>query len=128
MLAGRVLVAEDNPVNQSVVRAILESFGVDADFVADGAAALASATVQPGYDLVLMDLQMPIVDGLSATRRIRAWERVHDRPRTPIVAVTASAYEENRQQCLASGMDDFLAKPIAVEQLGAVLEKWLRRN
>ena len=127
--AGRVLVAEDNPVNREVLRALLENLRASADFVADGSAALARVTGTPsGYDLVLMDLQMPVLDGLAATRRIRDWEREHDRARTPVVAVTASAFEENRRRCQEAGMDDFLVKPVAREQLESMLRKWLRRG
>ena len=124
-----MLVAEDNPVNREVLRALLENLRASADFVADGSAALARVTGTPsGYDLVLMDLQMPVLDGLAATRRIRDWEREHDRARTPVVAVTASAFEENQRRCLEAGMDDFLVKPVGREQLESMLRKWLRRG
>ena len=80
------------------------------------------------YDLVLMDIQMPVMDGLEATRRIRAWEQEEggaDGPHLPIVALTAGAYATEQARCSEAGMDDFLAKPIDREQLSAVLQRWL---
>ncbi len=125
-LPGRVLVAEDNSINREVLRVLLENLRASAEFVADGSAALACiSAARPGYDLVLMDLQMPVLDGLAATRHIRDWEREHDRARTPVVAVTASAFEEDRRRCLEAGMDDVLVKPITLERLEAMLAKWL---
>ncbi len=76
-------------------------------------------------DLILMDLQMPVMDGYAATRAIRQWEQTLSGVHTPIIALTADAFEEDRQRCLAAGMNDFLTKPIALPALVAALEKWL---
>ena len=108
----RILVAEDNPVNQLVSRSLLEWLGCDADLVANGREALTAVQTQ-NYDLVLMDVHMPEMDGFEATRRIRAWERiVGRRSALPIVALTANALSGDRDACLAAGMSDYLSKPI----------------
>ncbi len=114
----RILVAEDNPVNQMVAVHMLRRLGHHADLVADGAEAVAAVSRTP-YDIVLMDVQMPNVDGLTATRRIRAAD--HAQPR--IIAMTANAMAGDREVCLASGMDDYLSKPIDLDRLGAVLAR-----
>lgn len=120
-----VLVAEDNPVNVVVVTGYLEELGCTFDVTGDGHAAL-RALQRSRYDLVLMDYHMPDLDGIAATKRYR--EREADRgdgfPRLPIIAVTANAYESDRQECLDAGMDDFLSKPYSIEQLDQVLRKW----
>jgi CheY-like chemotaxis protein len=77
-------------------------------------------------ELVLMDCQMPVMDGLEATRHIRAWEQENGKPRLPIIALTASAFEEDRERALAAGMDDFLTKPLVLRHLTTALETWLR--
>ncbi len=118
----RVLVAEDNPVNQMITRSLLESVGCSVTVAVDGGAALACWREQP-FDLVFMDCQMPDVDGYEATRRIRDAERVAG-TRVPIVALTANAMEGDRQRCLAAGMDDYLAKPFRRCDLMAVLDRW----
>jgi CheY-like chemotaxis protein len=119
----RVLVVDDNPTNQEVAVALLAFLGVDAEVAYDGEEAvnMAMASVA-GYDLVLMDLQMPRVDGLTATRMIRALPG--PRNRVPIVAMTANAMESDRLQCLEAGMDDYLPKPIDRRRLKAILERW----
>ncbi|GLW31871.1 ATP-binding protein [Actinoplanes regularis] len=114
----RVLVAEDNPVNQRVAELLLERRGHRVHIVADGAAAVAAAHADP-YDLVLMDVQMPVMDGLTATERIRADPPVHGTPR--IVALSANVMVDDRTAGLRAGMDDFLAKPIQEPELDAVL-------
>jgi CheY-like chemotaxis protein len=78
-----------------------------------------------GPDLILMDLQMPVMDGYDATEKIRQWETTNQRSHLPIIALTANAFEEDRQHCLAVGMDDFLTKPIALEALKLALARWL---
>ena len=119
--AQRVLVAEDNPVNQRVVAAVLARAGWPHALVANGAEALERVAAER-FDLVLMDVQMPRMDGLEATRRIRALERGR---RVPIVALTANAFAADREACLAAGMDDFLAKPFRTEELVALLDRHL---
>jgi CheY-like chemotaxis protein len=115
----RILLAEDNVVNQKLALRILEKMGYAADVAGDGLAAVAAVAGTP-YDLVLMDVQMPELDGLEATRRIRA-ARPDGRPW--IVAMTANAMADDREACLAAGMDDYLAKPIRIAELAAALEK-----
>jgi signal transduction histidine kinase/CheY-like chemotaxis protein len=115
---GRVLLAEDSEINQRVASVMLEQMGYTVDVVSDGAAAVAAAK-SGRYDVVLMDCQMPILDGFEATRAIR--EHESGGPRLPIIALTASALESDRQRCLAAGMDDHLAKPIRLEVLAQTL-------
>jgi PAS domain S-box-containing protein len=118
-----ILVAEDNEINALLARALLVRLGHQPTIAVNGAAAiesyLAAASAGAPYDLVLMDVHMPDVDGLEATRQIRAAEA--GTRRTPIVALTANAYGEDREACLAAGMDDFLVKPLDRERLAAVL-------
>jgi two-component system, sensor histidine kinase and response regulator len=122
---GRVLMAEDNTVNQLVARNMLKSLGCKFDIVPNGAEALL-AVQRGGYDMVLMDCQMPIMDGYEATRQIRNWELAQPQgKRIPIVALTANALVGDAEVCRASGMDDHLAKPYSRKQLGAVMARWL---
>ena len=136
---ARVLVAEDNPTNQQVALAMLAKLGLSADAVANGVEAVLAMRTIP-YDLVLMDVQMPEMDGMAATRRIRADENqragaeqlvagtsggpVGGR-RTPIIALTAHALQGYREQCLDAGMDDYLSKPLEPASLAKMLGKWL---
>ncbi len=132
---GCVLLAEDNFVNQDVAHAMLEIMGCEVDVVADGQAAI-SAVDRKAYDLILMDCQMPVLDGFSATGVIRereAQQSLHpglpdngkNGGRLPIVALTAHAMETHRQECVKAGMDDYLSKPFTLKQLQTVLERWL---
>jgi CheY-like chemotaxis protein len=122
----RLLVAEDNVVNQRIAVRVLERLGYVVDVVADGAQAVA-ACERERYAAVLMDCQMPDVDGFEATRRIRSL--ADDRLRTlPIIAMTANALAGDRERCLAAGMDDYLTKPIDREALRVCLEGWLARG
>jgi signal transduction histidine kinase/CheY-like chemotaxis protein len=122
---GHVLVVEDNEVNALVVRGMLEQMGVHAELAVNGQKALA-AMRQSAFDLVLMDCQMPVVDGWEATRIWRAHEaRTRAERRTPIVALTASAAAGERERCLDAGMDDYLSKPFTREALGAVIDRYL---
>jgi CheY-like chemotaxis protein len=117
-----ILVAEDNEINALLARALLARLGHRATVAPDGAAALEAFLAAPTpYDLVLMDVHMPLVDGIEATRRIRAAEAASGRSRTPIIALTANAFGEEREACLAAGMDDFLVKPLDRERLAEVL-------
>ncbi len=116
----RILLAEDNPVNQKLALRLLGRMGYRADMAANGIEALQSLRRQP-YDVILMDVQMPEMDGLEATRALwREWP-AEQRPR--IIAMTANVMQEDREECLAAGMDDFIGKPIRVEELVAALNK-----
>jgi two-component system, sensor histidine kinase len=122
---GRVLVVEDNEVNALVVRGMLEQMGVAAELAVDGEQALAHMA-RTAYDLVLMDCQMPVLDGWEATRLWRARElRLRQKQRMPIVALTASAAAGERERCLEAGMDDYLSKPFTREALGALVDRYL---
>jgi two-component system, sensor histidine kinase and response regulator len=123
-LLGKVLLAEDNETNQIVAVAWLQSVGLEATVVANGVEAVAAATKEK-YDLILMDCQMPEMDGFEATNRIRALEET-GRARTTIVALTANALKEDRQRCLDAGMDDYLPKPYTGAEVQKVLSKWLK--
>jgi CheY-like chemotaxis protein len=120
--AGRVLVAEDNPVNQLVVQGMLDKRGYAYDIVSNGREAL-DRLAAGDYVALLMDVQMPELDGFETTARIREREGADDH--LPIVAMTASAMEGDRERCLAAGMDDYISKPLRPDQLDAVLERWL---
>ena len=105
---------------------MLKRLGIDCDDASNGEEAVKRIQSDAvGYDLVLMDIQMPVMDGLKATELIRQWERDHAKARTPIAALTAGAYAEDRQNCKAAGMDDYLTKPIVVVELKTVLDRWL---
>ena len=129
--AARVLVAEDNPVNQELATTLLENLGCEVEVVGNGRAALERITlaaldqIQRPIDLILMDMQMPEVDGLEATAAIRTAETQEGRRRLPIIALTANVLDRDRERCLAAGMDDFLAKPFTRKQLTRVLARWL---
>jgi signal transduction histidine kinase/CheY-like chemotaxis protein len=118
----RVLLAEDNAVNQKVALIMLKGFGIEADVVATGVEAL-DALVGVSYDLVLMDCQMPEMDGFEATRRIR--ERERGSRRLPVVAMTANAMVGDREKCLKAGMDDHIPKPVRMDALHRALSRWL---
>ena len=114
--ALRILLAEDSPDNCTITMAYLEHTPYSVEVAETGAIALEKFTTRH-FDLVLMDRQMPVMDGLTATRAIRAWERANDRPPTPIIALTASALKGDREMCLAAGCTAFLTKPIRQEVL-----------
>jgi PAS domain S-box-containing protein len=119
-----ILLAEDHPVNCEIAKALLEAAGLRIHVAPDGRQAVQMAATTD-YDAVLMDVQMPRLDGLDATRAIR---QLPGRADTPIVAMTANAYEDDRAQCLDAGMNDFLSKPVEPSQLYAVLLRWLGRR
>ena len=126
-LGLRVLVAEDNPINQEVTLGMLASLGCDAACVADGQAVLDALAATPdGFDLVLMDCQMPVLDGMDATRAVRRREVADGVARLPIVALTANASAADRLACTGAGMDDFLSKPFVRDDLAAILRRYVR--
>ncbi|MBX9876032.1 MAG: response regulator, partial [Beijerinckiaceae bacterium] len=118
--AGRVLVAEDNPINFAVASEMLQRLGLQVDHAPDGRIAAHLAAATP-YDLILMDMQMPLMSGLEATRAIRQ-QGLHD---LPIVGLTANAFASDREACLEAGMSDFVAKPISRAKMTGILAKWL---
>lgn len=118
----RVLLVEDKLVNQELACRMLARLGVSVDVASNGSAALEALT-EKHYDLVLMDIKMPVMDGLETTRRIRGegqWQTL------PIIAITANALLDEVQLCLQAGMNDHVAKPIRINDLKALLEKWLK--
>jgi CheY-like chemotaxis protein/HPt (histidine-containing phosphotransfer) domain-containing protein len=125
---GDVLLAEDNAINRKVASTMLNRLGLQVDVAINGVEALKALELKP-YDLILMDCQMPEMDGYEATRTIRDKEAActsgADKPRLPIVALTAHAMEGDREVCLAAGMDDYLSKPFNREQLAETLGRWL---
>jgi len=120
----RILLAEDNPVNQEVARAMLEAFGCRVDTVNSGREAV-SAAAAVHYDLICMDCQMPEMDGFDATEKIREEECAGARKPVPIIAMTAHALAGDREKCLTAGMDDYLSKPFSKKELAQLLESWL---
>jgi signal transduction histidine kinase/CheY-like chemotaxis protein len=122
----RVLAAEDNAANQEVLQGIADFLGCSITIVGNGRAALEAINADPGFDVVLMDCQMPELDGYEATRAIRELEARSERVRLPIIAVTAHALRGEREKVLAAGMDDYLTKPIDIETLRRKLDRWLR--
>jgi CheY-like chemotaxis protein len=118
---AHILIAEDDEIARMVAEGMLETTGLVSDFAEDGQQAVALAKAN-GYDLILMDMQMPIMDGIAATRAIRLLPRYE---LTPIIAMTASAFAEDRQMCLDAGMNGHLAKPVMPEDLYACLLQWL---
>jgi signal transduction histidine kinase/CheY-like chemotaxis protein/ligand-binding sensor domain-containing protein len=120
---GRILVAEDNPINQKVMKHLLSRAGCTVEIVENGAEVVEKVRQQPVWDMILMDCQMPVVDGFEATKTIRAQQSPF---RIPIVAVTANALMGEREKCLAAGMDDYLVKPISREALYAVIQRWTK--
>ena len=124
---ARVLVAEDNATNQEVAAAILRRLGVRAHLAENGAEAIA-ALAAADYDLVLMDCEMPVMDGYEATAKIRAGEPGARNARIPIVALTADAVSGDRERCMAVGMNDYVSKPVEPQHLAEVLAQWLPRE
>ncbi len=120
---GHILVAEDNPINQRVMKHLLSRTGYIVEIAENGVEAVERAKHEQFWDMILMDCQMPVMDGFEATRIIRKSE---SSGRVPIIAVTANASLEEREKCLAAGMDDYLAKPVSRKALDAVIQRWIR--
>jgi len=123
----RILVAEDNSISTKVIRGMLRKLNLQPDTASDGAEALRAMKARQ-YDLVLMDCEMPVLDGFAATEQLRAWEALEHRPRTPIVALTAHILSEHREHAQRVGMDGHLAKPVELSQLRALIEQWVSRK
>ncbi len=121
----RILLAEDNMINQKVARKIIEKKPYALDIVNNGKEAY-KAVLRQHYDLILMDVQMPVMDGIEATQKIRA--KLKDRRHVPIIAMTAHAMKGDRERCLAAGMDDYISKPIKPDDLYAMIEKWTQKK
>jgi PAS domain S-box-containing protein len=120
----RILVAEDNPINQKVAQSMLKKMGLRSDVVANGQEAVNALQTIP-YDIVLMDCQMPEMDGFTATRVIRQQGSKAQNPHIPIIAMTASAMQGDRDKCIQAGMNDFVAKPVMKKELARILARWL---
>ena len=130
--AVSILLAEDNPVNQKLASILLTRAGYKVEVAVNGAEAVAKYRAQPDrYNLILMDIQMPVLDGLEATRAIRQWEfeTAIGRPtagrRIPVIAMTAEAMKGDREKCLAAGMDDYISKPIKREEVFGQIKRWV---
>jgi CheY-like chemotaxis protein len=124
-LIGRVLVVEDNPINQQVMQVLLGQMGLEVALADDGQQALDALMAGENAQLILTDLQMPVMDGYTAAQRIREWEVQTGQKRRPIIAFSADAYAGVRARCLAVGMDEVLSKPVLQADLWAALAKWL---
>ncbi|SFA81611.1 hybrid sensor histidine kinase/response regulator [Azotobacter beijerinckii] len=123
----RILVAEDNSISTKVIRGMLRKLNLQPDTASNGEEALQAMKTRQ-YDLVLMDCEMPILDGFAATEQLRAWEILEHRPHTPIVALTAHILSEHREHAQRVGMDGHLAKPVELSQLRALIEQWVERK
>jgi CheY-like chemotaxis protein len=121
---SRILVVEDEEINQEIAQYLLTNLGFNVDLAKDGLESLELAK-ENHYDLILMDMQLPQMDGLAATKAIR---QIPKNSMTPIVAMTANAFEEDRQDCIDAGMDDHIAKPLEIEKFFGVLFKWLAKK
>ncbi len=121
----RILLAEDNKINSKVAARQLQKLGYEVDTAMNGQEAV-EAMAHTKYGLVLMDCQMPVMDGLEATRTIRRMETTRSLRKIPIVAMTANFSEEDRERCKEAGMDDFMTKPVKIKILGELLEKWMK--
>jgi PAS domain S-box-containing protein len=125
---GHVLVVEDDVVNRRVIKAMLTRLGLRVSLKENGAEAVRFVITDERPDLVLMDLSMPVLDGCDATREIRRWEAAARLPRLPIIAFTAGAFDADRANSIAAGMDDFLTKPVDLDALNSLLPRWLCRT
>jgi PAS domain S-box-containing protein len=127
-MSGHVLVVEDNLINQNVAKVILGRLGLTCTIAKNGQEGLDAIVGGDQADLILMDLQMPVMDGFVAAQQIRLWESTQGQGHRPIIALTADAFDDVRQRCLEAGMDDFLTKPIDINTLTAKVERWLGQS
>jgi CheY-like chemotaxis protein/anti-sigma regulatory factor (Ser/Thr protein kinase) len=125
-LSGRVLVAEDSEMNRRVMESVLGKLGLTVRFAMDGQQAVEAVTSGEIFDLILMDVMMPEMDGLQATLQIRQWEASHARAPCPIIAVSANVFEENRRRCTEVGMNAFISKPFIFAELRQTISAWLQ--
>jgi CheY-like chemotaxis protein len=123
----RILVAEDNSISTKVIRGMLSKLNLQPDTACNGEEALQAMKAQR-YDLVLMDCEMPILDGFSATQQLRAWEVSNQRGRTPVVALTAHILAEHKERARQAGMDGHMAKPVELSQLRELIEHWVAQR
>jgi CheY-like chemotaxis protein len=123
----RILVAEDNSISTKVIRGMLGKLKLQPDTASNGEEALNAMKAQH-YDLVLMDCEMPVLDGFSATQQLRIWEAAEQRPRTPVVALTAHILNEHKERAREAGMDGHMAKPVELSQLRELLEYWIAQR
>jgi len=123
-LSGRVLLVEDNAVNQLVASKMLKLLGMDVAVASSGGEAL-ECYMQESFDLVLMDCQMPTMDGFVTTGKLRELEKENDKDAVPVIALTANVMQGDKQRCLDAGMDDYLGKPVKLPQLQTKLQQWL---
>ena len=123
----RILVAEDNNISTKVIRGMLGKLNLNPDTACNGAEALKAMKTQR-YDLVLMDCEMPVLDGFSATEQLRAWEVSHQRVRTPVVALTAHILTEHKERARQAGMDGHMSKPVELSQLRELVEFWVEQR
>ncbi|MBF0422014.1 MAG: PAS domain S-box protein [Magnetococcales bacterium] len=121
----RILVAEDFEINREMILDMLGKLGCVVDWAENGAQAVTRVVNNPPYDLIFMDMHMPEMDGLTATGRIRAWQRNENRPHIPVIAVTADAMSGDREKCLEAGVDDYLSKPYRIRDLVRMLSLWV---
>ena len=119
-----ILIVEDNEMNQKVIKAILKKNNISFELASDGQNALEILNHKK-FDLILMDCQMPILDGYETTVIIRENEKKENLPKCPIIAITANAMSGDKEKCINSGMDDFLSKPIQSQQVIKIIEKWV---
>ena len=117
-----ILLVEDNPINLKVAELMLNKLDHKTFSVYNGQESL-EAIKKAQYDIIFMDVQMPLMDGIAATQKIREWESIHNLGRTKIIAMTANSLEEDKIRCINAGMDDFLCKPFSMSQLVNVIEK-----
>ncbi|MGM0418976.1 MAG: response regulator [Thermodesulfobacteriota bacterium] len=123
----KVLIAEDNFTNQQVAEGILENLGYESDIAENGLIAF-DMFINNNYDLVLMDVQMPEMDGLETVKKIRFFEKKENRDSVPVIALTARAMSSDKEECINAGMDDYITKPLSFDSLKNILEKWLKKE